>query len=66
MKCMDFIRSKDANKYLIVVSCYLTKWVDLIPLQIQEAKYVASKLVNRFISKKVIIMTCITLSNGSV
>ena len=34
----------------MVVSCYFTKWVDAIPLKFQEAKYVASKLVNRFIS----------------
>ena len=34
----------------MVVSCYFTKWIDAIPLKSQEAKYVATKLVNRFIS----------------
>ena len=33
-----------------VVSCYFTKWIDAITLKTQEAKYVASKLVNRLIS----------------
>ena len=34
----------------MVVSCYFTKWIDAIPLKSQEAKYVASKFVNGFIS----------------
>ena len=34
----------------MVVSCYFTKWIDAIPLKTQDAKYVASKLVNKFIS----------------
>ena len=42
--------SKKGNKYLMVVSCYFTKWVDAIPLKTQEARYVAYKLVNKFIS----------------
>ena len=42
--------SKKGNKYLFVVSCYFTKWVDAIPMKTQEASYVATKLVNRFIS----------------
>ena len=42
--------SKKGNKYLFVVSCYFTKWVDEIPMKTQEASYVATKLVNRFIS----------------
>ena len=42
--------SKKGNKYLLVVSCYFTKWVDAIPMKTQEASYVATKLVNRFIS----------------
>ena len=41
---------KKGHRYLMVVSCYFTKWVNAIPLKTQEAKYVASKLVNRFIS----------------
>ena len=32
------------------MSCYFTKWVDAIPMKTQEASYVATKLVNRFIS----------------
>ena len=42
--------SKKGHKYLMVVSCYFTKWVDAIPLKTQDAKYVTSKLVDRFIS----------------
>ena len=48
--CGPYPVSKKGNRYLMVVSCYFTKWVDAIPLKTQEAKYVASKLVNRFIS----------------
>lgn len=48
--CGPYPISKKGNKYLMVVSCYFTKWVDAIPLKTQEAKNVASKLVNRFIS----------------
>ena len=48
--CGPYPVSKKGNRYLMVVSCYFTKWVDAIPLKSQEAKYVASKLVNRFIS----------------
>ena len=32
------------------VSCYFSKWVDAIPLKTQDAKCVASKLSNKFIS----------------
>ena len=42
--------SKKGHRYLMVVSCYFTKWVDAIPLNSQEAKNVTSKLLNRFIS----------------
>ncbi|MEW8544975.1 MAG: reverse transcriptase domain-containing protein [Candidatus Thiodiazotropha sp.] len=48
--CGPYPVSKKGNKYLMVVSCYFTKWVDAVPLKTQEAKYVATKLVNRFIS----------------
>ena len=48
--CGPFPVSKKGHKYLMVVSCYFTKWIDAIPLKSQEAKYVATKLVNRFIS----------------
>ena len=48
--CGPYPVSKKGHRYLMVVSCYFTKWVDAIPLKTQEAKYVASKLVNRFIS----------------
>ena len=47
--CGPYPISKKGNKYLMVVSCYFTKWVDAIPLKTQEARYVASKLVNKFI-----------------
>ena len=48
--CGPYPVSKKGHRYLMVVSCYFTKWVDAIPLESQEAKYVTSKLVNRFIS----------------
>ncbi|MCG8078588.1 MAG: DDE-type integrase/transposase/recombinase, partial [Candidatus Thiodiazotropha taylori] len=48
--CGPYPVSNKGHRYLLVVSCYFTKWVDAIPLKTQEAKYVASKLVNRFIS----------------
>ena len=48
--CGPYPVSKKGHRYLMVVSCYFTKWVDAIPLKTQEAKYVASKLVKRFIS----------------
>ena len=48
--CGPYPVSMKGHRYLMVVSCYFTKWVDAIPLKTQEAKYVASKLVNRFIS----------------
>ena len=41
--CGPYPVSKKGNRYLMVVSCYFTKWVDAIPLKTQEAKYVASK-----------------------
>ena len=48
--CGPFPVSQKGHRYLMVVSCYFTKWIDAIPLKSQDAKYVASKLVNRFIS----------------
>ena len=42
--------SKRGHKYLMVASCYFTKWMDAIPLKTQEATHVASELVDRFIS----------------
>ena len=48
--CGPYPVSKKGHKYLMVVSCYFSKWFDAIPLKTQDAKYVASKLVNKFIS----------------
>ena len=48
--CGSFPVLKKGHGYLMVVSCYFTKWIDAIPFKSQEAKYVASKLVNIFIS----------------
>ena len=45
--CGPYPVSKKRHRYMMVVSCCFTKWVDAIPLKTQEAKYVASKLVNR-------------------
>ena len=42
--------SKRGHKYLMVASCYFTKWMDAIPLKTQEATHVASELVDQFIS----------------
>ena len=38
------------NKYLLLVSCYFTKWLDVIPLSSTDAKTIANKLIERFIS----------------
>ena len=42
--------SKQGNRYLMVVSCYFTKWVEAIPIKNQEATTIAEELVNKFIS----------------
>ena len=42
-------RSNNA-RYLLLVSCYFTKWLDAIPINSIDAKTVATKLIERFIS----------------
>ena len=42
--------SKRGNKYLLVISCYFSKWLEAIPLKNQETTTVAEALVNQFIS----------------
>ena len=42
--------SKQGNRYLMVVSCYFTKWVEAIPIKNREATTIAEELVNKFIS----------------
>ena len=42
--------SKRGNTYLMVASCYFTKWMDAIPLKTQKATHVASEIVVRFVS----------------
>ena len=37
-------------RYLLLVSCYFTKWLDAIPINSIDAKTVATKLIERFIS----------------
>ena len=37
-------------RYLLLVSCYFTKWLDAIPLVTIDAKTIAIKLIERFIS----------------
>ena len=37
-------------RYLLVVSCYFTKWLDAIPISTIDAKTVATKLIEKFIS----------------
>ena len=36
--------------YLLVVSCYFTKWLDAIPISTIDARTVATKLIEKFIS----------------
>ena len=36
--------------YLLLVSCYFTKWLDAIPINSIDAKTVATNLTERFIS----------------
>ena len=37
-------------RYLLLVSCYFTKWLDAITLDSINAKTIATKLIKRFIS----------------
>lgn len=46
LPCTNISRSK----YLLLVSCYFTKWLDAIPLVSIDAKTIATKLIERFIS----------------
>ena len=38
------------SRYVLLVSCYFTKWLDAIPLATTNAKTIATKLIERFIS----------------
>ena len=42
--------SRSNARYLLLVSCYFTKWLDAIPINSIDAKTVATKLIERFIS----------------
>ena len=42
--------SSNNARYLLLVSCYFTKWLIVIPLESIDAKTVASKLFEKFIS----------------
>lgn len=42
--------SSNNAKYLLLVCCYFTKWLQAIPLESIDAKTVATKLIERFIS----------------
>ena len=37
-------------RFLLLVSCYFTKWLDAIPITSIDAKTVASKFIERFIA----------------
>lgn len=37
-------------KFLLLVSCYFTKWLDVIPVNSIDAKTIASKLIEKFVS----------------
>jgi hypothetical protein len=43
-------RTRQGNKYLLVVGDYFSKWLEAIPLPNQEAPTIAKKLVDRIIS----------------
>lgn len=43
-------RTKQGNKYLLVIGDYFSKWLDAIPLRNQEAPTIAKKLVERIVS----------------
>ena len=44
------LSSSNNAKYLLLVCCYFTKWLQAIPLESIDAKTVATKLIERFIS----------------
>ena len=52
MDLMGPLPCTNVNKvrYLLLVSCYFTKWLDAIPLAITDAKTIAAKLIESFIS----------------
>ena len=37
------------SRYVLLVSCYFTKWLDAIPLATTDTKTIATKLIERFI-----------------
>ena len=47
---MGPLPSSNNAKYLLLVSCYFTKWLMVIPLETIDAKTVATKLIERFVS----------------
>ena len=47
---MGPLPSSNNAKYLLLVSCYFTKWLMVIPLETNDAKTVATKLIERFVS----------------
>ncbi|KAK3083752.1 hypothetical protein FSP39_002614 [Pinctada imbricata] len=44
-------RSKQDNKYILVVGDHFTRWIEAYPLKSQHANEVAQQLVNNFISR---------------
>ena len=50
LDCLGPLPTSNNAKYLLVVSCYFTKWLQVIPLESIDAKTVATKLIERFIS----------------
>ena len=47
---MGPLPSSNNARYLLLVSCYFTKWLMVIPLETIDAKTVATKLIERFVS----------------
>ena len=48
--------TSNKTRYLLVVSCYFTKLLDAIPVSAIDAKTVATKLIEKFVSVFVVPM----------
>ena len=45
-----FPKSKDGNKYILVMGDYFTRWIEAVAIPNQEAVTVAETLIERFVS----------------
>lgn len=46
LPCAEFSNAR----YLLLISCYFTKWLDAIPISSTNAKTIATKIIERFVS----------------